>query len=201
MSPLTLNLDTVRLSDEQFYQLCQDNRELNIERTAKGELIIMSPVGGESGNREADLITDLGLWNRQTSLGYTFSSSTIFKLPNGGDRSPDAAWVRRDRWESLTPEQRRKFPPIAPDFVIELRSATDAIALLRAKMQEYLDAGVKLGWLIDPQQQQVEIYRLGVAVEVRKLPTELSGEDCLPGFRLNLPLYPGLESQPNKKPR
>jgi Uma2 family endonuclease len=189
MSPLTLNLDTVHLTDEQFYQLCQNNRELNFERTAKGELIIMPPVGGDSGNREADLIADLVIWNRQTGLGYTFSSSTVFKLPNGADRSPDAAWIRRERWEALTPEQRRKFPPIAPDFVIELRSATDDLETLRQKIQEYMDAGVQLAWLINPQQQQVEIYRPGQNVEVRNLPTELSGENVLPEFSLNLSLY------------
>jgi Uma2 family endonuclease len=189
MSPLTLNLDSVHLSDEQFYQLCRNNRELKFERTTKGELIIMSPVGGESGNREADLIIDLGIWNRQTGLGFTFSSSTIFKLPNGADRSPDAAWIQRQRWEALTPEQKRKFPPIAPDFVIELRSATDDLEALRQKMQEYIDAGVQLGWLINPQQQQVEIYRPGQSVEVRNLPTELSGENVLPGFSLSLPGY------------
>jgi Uma2 family endonuclease len=189
MSPLTLNLDTVHLTDEQFYQLCQNNRELNFERTAKGELIIMPPVGGDSGNREADLIADLVIWNRQTGFGYTFSSSTVFKLPNGADRSPDAAWIRRERWEALTPEQRRKFPPIAPDFVIELRSATDDLETLRQKIQEYMDAGVQLAWLINPQQQQVEIYRPGQNVEVRNLPTELSGENVLPEFSLNLSLY------------
>ncbi|HEY9891150.1 MAG TPA: Uma2 family endonuclease [Candidatus Sericytochromatia bacterium] len=188
-SQLTLNLDTVNLTDEQFYQLCQDNHELQFERTNKGDLIIMSPVGGESGNREAELIIDLGIWNRQTRLGYTFSSSTIFKLPNGADRSPDAAWIRRERWESLTPDQRRKFPPIAPDFVIELRSATDDLTTMQTKMQEYLDAGVQLGWLINPQQQQVEIYRQQQQVEVRNLPTELSGEQVLPGFSLSLELY------------
>jgi len=189
MSPLTLNLDAVHLTDEQFYQLCQNNRELKFERGVKGELIIMSPVGGESGNREAELIIDLGVWNRQTGLGYTFSSSTVFKLPNGADRSPDAAWIRRERWEALTPEQRRKFPPIAPDFVIELRSATDSLEMLREKMREYLDAGVRLGWLINPQQQQVEIYRVGQEVEVRNLPAELLGEDVLPGFSLSLDLF------------
>ncbi|PMB40409.1 hypothetical protein CEN41_19550 [Fischerella thermalis CCMEE 5330] len=188
-TPLTLNLDTVHLTDEQFYQLCQNNQELKFERTPKGELIIMPPVGGESGNREADLIADLVIWNRQTQLGYTFSSSTIFKLPNGADRSPDAAWIRRERWEALTPEQRRKFPPIAPDFIIELRSATDDLEMLRSKMQEYIDAGVQLAWLINPQQQQVEIYRSGQDVEVRNLPTELSGENILPGFSLNLADY------------
>ncbi|MCC5645108.1 Uma2 family endonuclease [Nostoc sp. CHAB 5824] len=188
-SPLTLNLDTVHLTDEQFYQLCQKNRELQFERTAKGELMIMPPVGGESGNREADLIIDLGIWNRQTGLGYTFSSSTIFKLPNGADRSPDAAWIQRERWEALTPEQRRKFPPIAPDFVMELKSATDNLEMLRQKMQEYLDAGVQLAWLINPQQQQVEIYCQGQNVELRNLPTQLSGENVLPGFSLNLSCY------------
>jgi Uma2 family endonuclease len=189
MSPLALNLDAVHLTDEQFYQLCQNNRELKFERTASGELFIMPPVGGESGNREAELIADLAIWNRQTGLGFTFSSSTIFKLPNGADRSPDAAWIRRERWEALTSEQRRKFPPIAPDFVIELRSATDDLEMLRAKMQEYLDAGVRLGWLINPQQQQVEVYRLGQEAQVYELPTELSGEDVLPGFTLSLAVY------------
>ncbi|MBR8833451.1 MAG: Uma2 family endonuclease [Stigonema ocellatum SAG 48.90 = DSM 106950] len=188
-NPLTLNLDTVHLTDEQFYELCQNNRELKFERTAQGELMIMSPVGGESGNREADLIIDLGIWNRQTRLGYTFSSSTIFQLPNGADRSPDAAWIERERWEALTPEQRRKFPPIAPNFVIELRSATDDLDTLRQKMREYMDAGVQLAWLINPQQQQVEIYCQGQNVEVRNLPTQLSGEDVLPGFSLSLSCY------------
>lgn len=189
MSPLALNLDAVHLTDEQFYQLCQNNRELKFERTASGELFIMPPVGGESGNREAELIADLAIWNRQTGLGFTFSSSTIFKLANGADRSPDAAWIRRERWEALTSEQRRKFPPIAPDFVIELRSATDDLEMLRAKMLEYLDAGVRLGWLINPQQQQVEVYRLGQEAQVYELPTELSGEDVLPGFTLSLAVY------------
>ena len=188
-SPLTLNLDTVHLTDEQFYQLCQNNRELNFERTTKGNLIIMSPVGGETANREAELIADLGIWNRQTNRGYTFSSSTVFKLPNGADRSPDAAWIRRERYSALTPSQRRKFPPIAPDFVIELRSATDDLETLHQKMQEYMDAEVQLAWLINPQQQQVEIYRPGQDVEVRNLPTELSGENVLAEFRLNLSLY------------
>ena len=188
-TPLTLNLDTVRLTDEQFYELCQNNHELKFERNAKGELIIMSPVGGESGNRESELIIDLGNWNRQTKLGYTFSSSTVFKLPNGADRSPDASWIKRERWEALPPEQKRKFPPIAPDFVIELRSETDSLKILREKMQEYIEAGVQLAWLINPQQQQVEIYRPQKEVEIRNLPTELSGENILPGFNLNLSLF------------
>ena len=184
--PLLLDLKHVHLTDEQFYQLCIGNPDLNIERNAKGALIVMPPVGGESGNREADYIIDLGIWNRQTNLGKVFSSSTIFKLPGGGDRSPDAAWVELSRWQALTLEQRQKFPPIAPDFVIELRSRTDALSTLQEKMQEYLESGVKLGWLFNPQDQQVEIYRQGQAKETRSLPTSLLGETVLPGFELQV---------------
>jgi Uma2 family endonuclease len=184
--PVTLNLTHVHLSDEQFYQLCIGNPELNIERTAQGALILMPPVGGDSGNREMELGTDLSLWNRQSGLGKVFSSSTIFKLPSGGDRSPDAAWVELSRWQALTPEQRQKFPPIAPDFVMELRSRTDSLAMLQAKMQEYLESGVRLGWLFNPQDQQVEVYRQGQVKQVYELPTKLSGEEVLPGFILTV---------------
>lgn len=184
--PLVLETSGVHLTGEQFYQLCRSNPDLSIERSAKGALIVMSPVGGEGGSYEMELGTDLTLWNRQTNLGKTFSSSTLFKLPNGGDRSPDVAWVELSRWQSLTPEQRRKFPPIAPDFVMELRSPIDDSELLQAKMQEYMDAGVRLGWMLNPQEQQVEIYRQGQPKEVRPLPTELSGEDVLPGFVLTV---------------
>ena len=188
-SPLTLSLDQVALSDEQFYHICQNNRELKFERTTQGDLIIMSPVGGESGNREADLLIDLGIWNRQTGLGFVFSSSTIFKLPNGADLSPDVAWIRREKWLALSQQQRQKFPPLAPDFVIELKSATDKLEALRFKMLEYQEAGVLLGWLINPQQQQVEIYRLQREVEIYNLPAALSGETVLPGFCLRLSRY------------
>ena len=184
--PLKVNLQQVHLTDEQFYQLCISNPDLNIERDAAGAVIVMTPVGGESGNREADYIIDLGNWNRQTKLGKVFSSSTIFKLPNGGSRSPDAAWVELSRWQSLSPEQRQSFPPIAPDFVIELRSRTDDLPTLQDKMQEYLDSGVQLGWLFNPQDQQVEIYRQGQEKELRALPTQLSGEALLPGFTLQV---------------
>jgi Uma2 family endonuclease len=134
--PFKVDLSQVHLTDEQFYQICINNPELNIERDAKGVLIFMSPVGGNSGRREADYITDLNIWNRQTGLGFVFSSSTMFKLFLGGDRAPDAAWVECSRWQSLTPEQRQKFPPLAPDFAIELRSRTDKIDILQEKMQE-----------------------------------------------------------------
>lgn len=189
MNALTLNLDTVNLTDDQFYELCRRNQTFRFERTQTGELIVMPPVGGESGRREADFITDLGIWNRQTNLGVVFSSSTVFKLPNGANRSPDAAWIQRQRWEALTPIQRRKFPAIVPDFVIELRSATDSLQDLQNKMQEYLDNGVQLGWLINPQDQTVEVYRFSRPVEVLNLPIDLSGEATLPGFVLKLNLF------------
>ena len=184
--PITLDLKTVNLTDEQFYQLCIKNPEIQVERTPQGDLILMSPVGGDSGNQEIELGADLVIWNRQTKLGKVFSSSTIFRLPNGGDRSPDAAWIELSRWEALTSEQRRKFPPIAPDFVIELRSPTDSLKTLQAKMQEYLESGVRLGWLFNPKDQQVEIYQLGKAKETYSLPTTLSGKDVLPGFTLRV---------------
>jgi len=187
--PLVLETREVHLTDEQFYQLCLSNPDLTIERSANGALIVMTPVGGEGGSYEMELGADLTLWNRQTNLGKTFSSSTLFKLPNGGDRSPDAAWVELSRWQSLTPDQRRKFPPIAPDFVIELRSPTDDLNLLQAKMHEYMQAGVRLAWMFNPQEQQVEIYRQGQPKEVRQLPTELSGEEVLPGFVLSVPPF------------
>ncbi len=146
----------------------------------------MAPVGGYSGNQEFELSLDLGLWNRKTELGKVFSSSTIFRLPNGSDRSPDLAWVELGRWNALTQDQQRKFPPIAPDFVMELRSATDSLSVLQAKMQEYLDSGVRLGWMFNPQGQQVEIYRIDQEKAVLPLPTTLSGEEVLPGFNLRV---------------
>lgn len=184
--PITLNLKAVHLSDEQFYQLCQTNAQYQLEQTAQGELVIMPPVGAISGNRESDLNADVVIWNRQTKLGKVFSSSTVFILPNGGKRSPDVAWIANDRWETLTLEEQEKFAPICPDFVIELRSRSDSLTQLQEKMQEYLDAGLKLGWLIDPQNQQVQIYRPNQPIETVQLPTTLSGETVLPGFTLEL---------------
>ncbi|MGB3296399.1 MAG: Uma2 family endonuclease [Phormidesmis sp.] len=185
-SPITLDLKTVHLTDEQFYQLCVTNPEIQVERTAQGDLVLMAPVGGHSGNEEIELGADLVIWNRKAKLGKVFSSSTIFKLPGGGDRSPDAAWVELSRWQALTLEERQKFPPIAPDFVIELRSRTDSLSILQAKMQEYLDSGVRLGWMFNPQKQQVEIYRQGHPKDVYALPYTLSGENVLPGFSLKV---------------
>jgi Uma2 family endonuclease len=187
--PIILSFKNVTLSDEQFYQLCQDNTDWQLERTATGELLIMPPVGGCSRNWQAELNADLVIWNRQTNQGKVFSSSTIFRLPGGGDRSPDVAWVSNQRWQLLSRSDQEKFPPICPDFVIELRSRTDSLPQLQAKMQEYLTSGLRLGWLINPQDQQVEIYRPDQSVVILSLPTILSGEDVLPGFVLDLPLF------------
>lgn len=182
-----LNLEPITsLTREQFYQLCLRNPELQLERNPQGELIIMSPVGGESGNKEANLIADITIWNRQTKLGVVFSSSTIFSLPSGGDRSPDVAWVSLKRWESLSQKEREGFPPICPDFVIELRSPSDRLKPLQEKMQEYLDSGLKLGWLINPQDKQVEIYRPHTTVKVLDMPVTLSGENVLPELSITL---------------
>lgn len=187
MNTVVLNLEPIaHLTDEQFYQLCIANRDLSLEMNAAGELIIVPSVGGESGNQEAGLIADLEIWNRQAKLGKVFSSSTIFILPNGAKRSPDAAWVKLERWQALTPEQRKKFPPLVPDFVIELRSETDRLAPIQEKMQEYIKNGLRLGWLINPQDRQVEIYRFLKAVEVVQMPAIVSGEDILPGFELQV---------------
>jgi Uma2 family endonuclease len=187
MNTVVLNLEPIaHLTDEQFYQLCVANRDLSLEMNAAGELIIVSPVGGESGNKEAEIITDLNIWNRQAKLGKVFSSSTIFILPNGAKRSPDAAWIKLERWEALIPEQRKKFPPLVPDFAIELRSETDRLGPLQEKMEEYIENGLCLGWLINPQDERVEIYRSGKSPEIILMPTIVSGEDILPGFELQV---------------
>lgn len=189
MDTVILSLEKVNITDDQFYSLCQVNPHWNLEINIKGELIIMPPIGGISGNREADLIADLAIWNRQNKLGKVFSSSTIFCLPKGGKRSPDVAFIGLERWETLSLEDQEKFPPICPDFVIELRSRTDELKPLQEKMQEYLFNGLKLGWLINPQEQEVEIYRPNQIVEIIALPATLSGENTLPNFTLNLPVY------------
>ncbi|MGD1905475.1 MAG: Uma2 family endonuclease, partial [Leptolyngbyaceae cyanobacterium] len=163
------------------------NPDIKIERTPAGELDNMSPTRGETGRSNAELSADFVTWNRRTQLGVVFDSSTCFKLPGGGDRSPDVAWVEQSRWDALTPEQRRKFPPICPDFALELVSPSDRPLMVRAKMQEYLGSGLQLGWLINPQDKQVEVYQAGQdPPEVLEAPMTLSGEPVLPGFVLNL---------------
>lgn len=193
---LTLKLDLspwIELTDEQFYQLCQHHPDYKFERNAKGELLMVPPTGGETGNRNMDLSYQLQSWSRRhPNLGIAFDSSTCFKLPNGANRSPDASWVKRERWEVLTAEERRKFPPLCPDFVVELRSPTDSIKETREKMQEYRENGACLGWLIDPQTQSVEIYRSDREIEILQSPVTLSGEDAWPGFVLELRLVMGM---------
>jgi Uma2 family endonuclease len=187
MNSLILNLPSVlRLTDEQFEQLADANRDLRLELTGKGKLIIMPPTGGETGDRNFELDGQLWFWNRQNRLGKAFDSSTGFRLPSGGTRSPDLAWIEMERWEVLTPAQRKKFLPLCPDFAVELVSETDEVEDVRQKMQEYLQNGLRLGWLINPKLRQVEIYRPNRDVEVLESPTTLSGEDVLPGFVLDL---------------
>ncbi|NER28433.1 MAG: Uma2 family endonuclease [Symploca sp. SIO1C4] len=187
MTTYTIDLRSVlEMTDDQFYKLCRANPDIKLERNVRGELIIMSPTGGETGNRNIEIAGEFVFWNRQTKLGKLFDSSTCFKLKGGSDRSPDLAWIKQERWNQLTPEQREKFPPITPDFVLELMSPSDSLTEVQAKMQEYMDSGVKLGWLIERKTRRVEIYRQGQAVEVLDNPTILSGEEVLPGFELNM---------------
>ncbi|OCQ96780.1 hypothetical protein BCD64_14310 [Nostoc sp. MBR 210] len=187
MNALTINLKpALELTDEQFFQICQANSDLKFERTATGELIIMPPTGGETGNKNARITQQVMNWTDADGTGIAFDSSTCFKLPNGADRSPDAAWIKLERWNALTEEQKEKFPPICPDFVIELLSPSDSLKVAQEKMREYIDNGVRLGLLINRKSRQVEIYRQGKEVEVLESPATVSGEDILNGFVLNL---------------
>lgn len=184
---LVLNLHSVGLTDKQFAQLCTDNRELRLELTAKKELIVMPPTGSKTGWRNSKLIQHLANWADEDSTGLTFDSSSLFTLPNGAKRSPDAAWLQRERWEALSEEQQEGFAPLCPDFVIELRSPTDGLPTLQDKMLEYIENGARLGWLIDPANMRVYIYRPGEPVEHLEDPTTVSGGPVLPGFVLSLP--------------
>ncbi|MBD2678508.1 MULTISPECIES: Uma2 family endonuclease [Nostoc] len=187
MTVLTLQLPAnLQFTDEQFEQIIAVNKDLRLELTAQGELVIMPPTGGETGNRNFDLLGQLWFWHNKNNLGKAFDSSTGFKLPNGATRSPDASWIRLERWDALTPQQRKKFLPLCPDFAVELVSESDDLEDTQTKMHEYLANGLKLGWLINPKDKQVEIYRPNQAPEVLQFPTSLSGEDVLPGFILNL---------------
>ncbi|MBP0029750.1 Uma2 family endonuclease [Roseofilum sp. Guam] len=188
--PLLLQLPDellLQVTREQFVALVSANPDLRLECTARGELIVNPPTGGETGKRNAKIGTQLGIWGEANeTLGEYFDSSTGFELPNGANRSPDASWVSKDKWEALTPEQREGFIPLCPDFVVELRSKTDSLKDLRTKMQEYLDNGTQLGWLIDPKNKRVEIYRADRVVEVVENAIALSGEGILPSFTLSM---------------
>ncbi|URR34898.1 Uma2 family endonuclease [Thermosynechococcus sp. HN-54] len=186
---IALNLrPTIELTDEAFEQLCRSNPDLRLERSAQGELIAMAPAGSESSRQNLSLSAQLWYWNQQMKLGVTFDSSAGFTLANGAIRSPDAAWIEKSRWQRLTPEQRRRFAPICPDFVLELKSPTDDLASLQAKMQEYVDNGAQLGWLIDSETHQVYCYQLGQAMQLLEHPSHLSGEPVLPNFVMDLTL-------------
>ena len=189
MNTYTVNVQPIlTLNDEQFLKLSQANPDLKFERSQQGNLIIMSPTGGETGNRNAELIGEFIIWNRRKKLGKVFDSSTGFKLPNGAIRSPDVAWVKQESWDSLSPEKKRKFPNLAPDFVLELRSETDSLSETQGKLREYIENGVRLGWLINPLEKQVEIYRSGKEPDVLDQPQQISGEAVLPEFTLDLSL-------------
>ncbi|AFY72105.1 protein of unknown function DUF820 (plasmid) [Thalassoporum mexicanum PCC 7367] len=195
MTAHTLNLESViELSDDQFYLLCRRNPDLRFERSANGDLIIMSPTGYETSENNSELVADLVIWNRRTKLGHCSESNGAFVLPNGAIRAPDMSWIRKDRYEALSKAERAKFAPICPDFVMELMSPSDELKVVQAKLIEYIENGARLGWLINPEAKQVEIYRPNSRSgqdaqpekELLEMPQTLSGEDVLPGFELDL---------------
>ena len=177
---------SLKFTDDKFVEMVAANKDLRLELSAQGELSIMSPTGGETGDRNLELGGQVWFWNRQNGLGKAFDSSTGFKLPNGATRSPDVSWIKIARWNALTPEQRKRFLPLCPDFVIELVSESDDLADTQAKMREYIANGLRLGWLINPKNKQVEIYRPNQEIEILQSPANLSGENVLPGFILDL---------------
>lgn len=185
--PVVIRLQPVfDVTEDKFFEFCQLNAEWRIERTAQGEVLIMPPTGGETGSRETKLSTQLTNWAEQDGTGVAFGSSTGFDLPNGATRSPDASWVERSRLEMLTTEQKKKFLPLCPDFVIELRSPSDRLDDLKEKMQEYIDNGARLGWLLDPISRRVYVYLPGSPVECLDNPPNISADPVLPGFKLDL---------------
>lgn len=186
--PLVLHFQPIleKLSDEEFYKFCRVNDVLSIERSREGDLIVMPLLGGIDGNRSFRLTGNFGIWSEADGTGRGFASSTCFTLPNGAVRSPDLSWIKNERWRALTDKQREMFPPLCPDFVVELRSRTDSLKRLQAKMQEYFDNGAQLGWLIDPIKRRVHVYRPNAAVEVLDNPQTVSGEPLLSGFTLDV---------------
>ena len=182
---LIVNLRALRVTHHQFFQLCKDNPELRLELTAQGELIAMSPTGSKTGLRNTVIIRQLAEWAKRDGNGVTFDSSAGFTLPNGAQRSPDASWLRRARWQALSPEEQESFAPLCPDFVVELRSPSDAVEVVQSKMSEYLDNGAELGWLFDPQTKRVYVYRPGTEVECLESPAKVEGDSPVEGFILD----------------
>ena len=184
-APLTVSLPSIApMSREEFYAFCQANRDLRIERTATGDVVIVPPAFSDTGNRNFNLLAYLWMWSEQDGTGLGFNSSAGFTLPNGAIRSPDASWLKIERWDALTDQEKASFAPIAPDFVIELRSASDTLSALQAKMHEYIENGVLLGWLIDRKNYKVYVYRPGQEIQVLENPQKISGAPELPGFEL-----------------
>lgn len=188
IEPLILHLPPRlrQMSDPEFFELCQRNPYWRIEQTAEGDLVIMPPTGGEAGRSNFELTGVFRAWVKADGTGLGFDSSTGFKLPNGAKRSPDLAWVRRSRWERLTADERAAFPPLCPDFVVELRSPSDSLEALHGKMEEYRANGAQLGWLIDPTERKLYVYRPDADVLCLENPGQVSGDPVLPGFVLNL---------------
>ena len=187
LQPMVIHLrPVVHMTDDEFFDFCRVNRDWRIERNAEGDVLIMPPAGGESGSRNAELITQLRVWAKRDSSGVAFDSSTGFRLPDTATRGPDAAWVRKTRLRTLAPEQKRKFLPLCPDFVVEQRSPSDRLSVLQEKMREYMENGAQLGWLIDPEEKQVFVYRPGARVRRLDYPQKLSGDPVLSGFVLDL---------------
>jgi Uma2 family endonuclease len=176
----------LRMNDEEFFEFCQLNPELRIERTSEGDIIVMAPTGGKTGRRNAKLIVAIGSWAEKDGRGQVFDSSTVFVLPNGAGRSPDVSWVRNERWNALTAKEQEQFPPLCPEFIVELRSRTDRLTTLQDKMKEYIANGAQLGWLIDPMERKVHIYQPNAAAEVVDDPKQVSGEPLLKGFLLDV---------------
>jgi Uma2 family endonuclease len=175
-----------KLSDDEFFEFCMLNRDLRIEMSKEGEMIIMMPTGSEGGNRNFNLTVEFGIWVKTDGTGVGFDSSTGFRLPNGAKRAPDLAWIQRERWEAIPKKQRKKFAPICPDFVVELRSETDNLEIVKAKLEEYLENGAQLGWLIDPLEKKVYVYRPNTRLKVLNNPATISGEPFLKGLTLKL---------------
>ncbi len=186
-TPLTVNFPAiVKMTQAQFYEFCQANQKLRIERTAQGEVIIMPPAFSDTGNRNFNIAAQLWVWTEQNGTGIGFDSSAGFTLPNGATRSPDASWIKLERWNALTAAEQASFAPICPDFAIELRSASDTLISLQTKMQEYINNGASLGWLIDRKNRQVYIYRPDRSPEVLEQPEFVTGDPELPGFGLKM---------------
>lgn len=180
-----------KITDEEFLELCRNNADLRMEMSKEGDLIIMPPTGGITSGINFSLVVRLGVWAEKDGTGKGFESNALFVLPNGAKRMPDMSWVKLERWNKLTDEQKKSFPPICPDFVVELRSPSDSIKDLQDKMEEYIQNGAQLGWLIDPIQKKVFVYRPNVSMEELDKPTSISGEPLLKGFKLDLKPYFG----------